>query len=271
MLRNLTRCFVALDVGRQHRVQVGVVGKRVAVELAGTQFGRRRLRKNRLGDAFAFAVDRAAQRVHLGLHHVADHGERADHVAVERAVAGRHLAFVAGREHKRVPLVGQRHKQRAANARLEVFLGEIAGGAVEQGAERVVELPEHGRDRHKLKADAQVARKRAAVLNRAGGGVLAWHADANHVFSAKRVGGDDGYKRRVDAAAEADEHSTEAALAHVIADTHGKGAQANGILVGCFARRAQVARLRCRVEEDEVFRTGERACGDLARGVDCKA
>ena len=88
-----------------------------------------------MGDEFAVAVGVAAERVDAGLEDVADDGEGADHVSVEGAVAGGHLAFVAGGEDERAELVGERHEERAADAGLEIFFGEAEGSAGEEGFE----------------------------------------------------------------------------------------------------------------------------------------
>ena len=72
-----------------------------------------------------------AQLVDERLGHVLDHGEPARGVAVERRVAGRHLALVARGEHD--PPLGVRHghEEHAAKARLEVLVGEPEGLAPE--------------------------------------------------------------------------------------------------------------------------------------------
>ncbi len=57
------------------------------------------------------------------LRHVLDDREAAGEVAVEGGVADRHLRLVAGGEHEPAELVGERHQQVAADARLQVLLG----------------------------------------------------------------------------------------------------------------------------------------------------
>ena len=64
--------------------------------------------------------------------------EPAGHVAVQRAVADRQLRLVAGRQQQRAALVRQRHQQVAADARLDVLLGDVARRAGERRAQRVV-------------------------------------------------------------------------------------------------------------------------------------
>ena len=70
----------------------------------------------------ALGVRATRQRVDVALVDVAEHGEPAHGVAVERAVADRELALVAGREHQPVLGVRDRHQDRAADARLDVLL-----------------------------------------------------------------------------------------------------------------------------------------------------
>src|SRR5574343_47167 len=120
---------VALDDGVQHLV----FGQAVLVLLVRTQFGAGRPGDDALGDRVAAGavgvvlVAPARQRKHPGLEHVLDHREPAGHVAVEGAVAGRHLALVAGGQHDRPGLVGQGHQKRAADAGLDVFFGGVFG------------------------------------------------------------------------------------------------------------------------------------------------
>ena len=68
----------------------------------------------------------ARDPVHHHLRQVGDHRQAAVHVAVQRAVAHRHLGLVPGGQQQRAVLVGKRHQQVAADARLDVLLGHIA-------------------------------------------------------------------------------------------------------------------------------------------------
>ena len=74
----------------------------------------------------------ARQRVDLHLVEVLDRVEAAIHVAIERGVADRHLALVAGGDHHRTELVRDRHQDRATRAALQVFLGDAFLGAFEK-------------------------------------------------------------------------------------------------------------------------------------------
>ncbi len=66
-----------------------------------------------------------AQPVHERLGDVLDDREAAREVAVEGGVPDRHLRLVAGGQHQPPKLVGERHQQVAADARLQVLLGEV--------------------------------------------------------------------------------------------------------------------------------------------------
>ena len=63
----------------------------------------------------------------------------------------------------------------------------------------------------------------AAVVDGAGGGIRAGHADGQHVFRAQRICGDGCHQRRIDAAAEPDQRFAESALAHIIARAQHQG------------------------------------------------
>ena len=72
-------------------------------------------------------------------------------------------------------------------------------------------------DGDEFEADAEIRGEGAGVVDGAGGGELAGHADAEDVLRAEGVDGDGGDEGGVDAAAEADERVLEAALADVVA------------------------------------------------------
>ncbi len=78
------------------------------------------------------------------------------------------------------------------------------------------------------KADAEICGEGAGVVDGAGGGELAGHADAEDVFLAEGFDGDGGDEGGVDAAAEADEGLLEAALADVVAGAEDEGVPGGG-------------------------------------------
>src|SRR5439155_128589 len=105
-----------------------------------------------------------AQLVDQRIRHVLDHREAARHVAVERGVAHADLALVARGQHEPAELVRERHEQRAADARLDVFLGDVFLEALEWLRERLQEALEDRRDRQPQEVDAEVLRQPPRVL-----------------------------------------------------------------------------------------------------------
>src|SRR5215471_16379899 len=78
---------------------------------------------------------------------VLDDGEPPRHVAVEGRVAHAILALVAGRQHEPAELVGERHQEVAADAGLQVLLGDIFLHALERLAQGALVGVEQRRDR----------------------------------------------------------------------------------------------------------------------------
>ena len=153
---------VAFHVALDDRVEHGVLGQRVGVLLVGTELGARRLLEHDFGDerAAGALVAIARERVHEHLRHVLDHRERAGHVgAVQRGVAGCHLALVPRGEHEATELVAQRHEHRAADARLEVLPGQ-PGIVPERLGQHVEERGVRGLDRDRHRPDAEVGGER---------------------------------------------------------------------------------------------------------------
>ena len=89
------------------------------------------------------------------LEHVLDHRKAAGHVAVQRAVAGGHLALVAGGQHDAAELVGQRHQQHAADAGLDVLLGRVLRQPLELLASDALNASNSGLDGDLVVAHAQ--------------------------------------------------------------------------------------------------------------------
>ena len=165
-----------------------------------------------------------ANLVDAGLDQVADHRQCADHVAVEGAVAHGHLRLVAGGKHQGGKLVGEGHEQVAANPGLNVFLGGVRLGSRKQRLQGESELLKEAADADDLIANAQIGGQPAAVVDGAGRGVGAGHADAEDVFSAQGIGSNGRHQRGIDAAAEAHQDFLEATLAHIIARSQHQGA-----------------------------------------------
>ena len=86
-------------------------------------------------------VAQPRQAEHLGLVEILDRIEAAVHVAIERRVADRHFRLVAGRHHHQAELVGDRHQDRAAGARLQILFGDVARHAGEDAGCSVASKP----------------------------------------------------------------------------------------------------------------------------------
>ena len=97
---------------------------------------------------------------------VLDRREAAGHVAVERRVAHRHLALVAGGQQHAAGLVRDRHQQHAAAARLDVLLGGIGLAAGELILQRLERRLEHVLDRDRAQASRRALCACAAASSR---------------------------------------------------------------------------------------------------------
>ena len=100
-------------------------------------------------------------------------------------------------------------------------------------------LVEEVADADEFEADAEVGGELAAVVDGAGGGIGAGHADGEDVLCAEGVDGDGGDEGGVDAAAEGDERLAEAAFADVVAGAEDQGAIGGfGVVVGGWLESA---------------------------------
>ncbi len=189
------------DERLEERVEHVVGGKALVVALVGTQLGRGRLHQHRLGDdgAARHAISVPAQPVHERLGHVLDHGEAACRVAVERRVAGGELALVAGGEHDPPRGVGHGHEDHAADARLEVLVGEALGLGAEHGGQEPGEGTVRLLDGDGVQVDAEGLGQRGGVAARSGARVARRHGQAVDVVGTERVDGHSGDERGVDA------------------------------------------------------------------------
>ena len=96
-------------------------------------------------------------------------------------------------------------------------------------------------DGDQLEADAQILGQIARIGDAVLGGIRAGHADAGDVFLADRIHRDGRGERRIDAAAEPDEHALEAALANVIARAQDQRLIDGFAFVGKFSWRSPVS------------------------------
>ena len=188
----------------------------------------------------ALRVAPLGQPVDQGLGHVLDDGKTTGHVAVEGAVAGGHLALVAGGQHDVAGLVGQRHQQRAADAGLQVLFGRVFGPAGKLLGQAGAEGIEHRRDRDLVVAHAQALCHVAGVDPGDVGGVGRGHHHGADLVGAERVDRDGQHQGRVDAARQTDDGAGEAVFAQVVAHARdqrgpGLGFQAGQRVRGCRA------------------------------------
>ena len=191
------RVSVALDVGLEQRVQHLVRRQRLVVALSGAQLGGRGLGQDGLRDHVGAGplVAQAAQVVHEELGHVLDDGEAARGVAVEGGVADGQLALVAGGEHEPAPeLVRERHQERAADAGLQVLLGEVLGQSLEARPQHLDEGEEGRFDGDRAQLDAGGVAEGVGVGLRALGRVAARHRHGVDVLGSDGVGGDERHQ-----------------------------------------------------------------------------
>ncbi len=213
--------LVPFDVVIEYRVQCGVVGQPIGVELTGGELGRRRLDDDLFGDGRGLAP---AERLRVappgefpdqGLGHVLDRGEAARAVAVERGEPGGKLALVARGENQMTMGVRQRHQQRPADPGLQVLRGK-AGEAAGAG-QRAVKGVHHRLDRDHGVHDAGAPGQLRGVVHGTGRGVHRRHRDRVHPAGAEGVHGDRGDQRRVDTAGQPQHDRGEPVLADVVA------------------------------------------------------
>ena len=266
-----------LDVGLEQGIEQGVIGQGIAIALVWTQFGARRLQADRFSDQFArfgqaqvvaagpggVAIEPGAELKHGGFVEIADHGQAAVHVAVEGAIAHGQLRFVAGGEQQLAALVGQGHQQGAADARLQIF-GRQAGRSSAQGrGEGVVKGAHQLRDCHGLLAEAQPGRQGFGVVDGAAGAVRGGHQQGLQGAGTQGGAGDDGHEGRIDAAAEAQQGPSEAALAGVVGHPQHQGPKQ--LLLGAWQdRRGSKGRLGgCRRKASIPVGQGRLGAGQL--------
>ena len=145
----------------------------------------------------------------MRLRHVADHRQPAAHIAIQRAVADRQLALVAGGQHQRADLVGERHQRDAAQPRLQILFGHVRRAARRTTARARSRnrsyTPVIGTISNRM---PRFSRHLARVGDAVVGGIRPRHADAGDVLRAHRVDRDRRRERRIDAAAQPDQHAS---------------------------------------------------------------
>ncbi len=92
------------------------------------------------GMAFGVAlIGQTRERIYHGLRHIADHRQPTAHIAIQRAIADRQLAFISRSQHQRAGLIRQRHQSDASESGLQILLGHILRKTREQRRQRVFE------------------------------------------------------------------------------------------------------------------------------------
>ena len=162
------------------------------------------------------------QRVDQRLADVLDDREATGHVAVQRAVPDRHLALVAGGQHDRPGLVRYGHQQGAAHPRLDVFLGGVPGPAAELARQHRQQRIERRSDRPLVVAHREPPHHVARVDQADRSRIRRRHHHRPHARRAERVDRQRERQRRIDAAAEAQQHAGKAVLLDVVAQPEGQ-------------------------------------------------
>ena len=163
------------------------------------------------------AVAPARQREARRLVGVLQHRIAARHVAVERGIADRHLALVAGGQQHVAEAVAERHQRHHPQPRLDIFLGEAGLVAGEARREHLVERVDAGRDRDDVMAAAEQPRAFFGVLEAFVAGIFRRQHHAPDPVGAQRIDRDRGGQRAVDPARQAEDDAGKAVAVDIIA------------------------------------------------------
>ncbi|ETC87142.1 hypothetical protein XHC_3373 [Xanthomonas hortorum pv. carotae str. M081] len=210
--------LLLIDVATQDPVEHVVRRQRILVGLVVAQLGRRRARNHcrRNHRRTAHGIAPFGQAEHLGLVQVLERGIAAAHVAVDGGVTHRVLALVAGGQQQPAELVGQRHQDHPAAARLQVFFGHIRLGAFEHRAECGEQAFERRLDRNGFQLDAQRAALLLGQIVGEIGGVARRQPHRSDVVAAQRIDRHRQHQRRIDATGQSQPHLAEAVLAAIV-------------------------------------------------------
>ncbi len=224
-------------IGRQ-RILIGLIGPelgrgRLVDDVDRDHFTRRSERTGR-----HMAVAPARQRIDLHLVQILDRVEAAIHVAVERGVANRHFALVAGGHHHRAELVGDCHQDDATRPALQVFLGDPFISALEHVAQNREKALHRLLDRHCVIATAQCFGAGLGVFDRGFRGVAVRQHDRAQPLLAQRIDGECGADCRINTARQTDHHVAEAVLVDVITQAQHAGAVIRLLALGNHRHRS---------------------------------
>ena len=187
--------------------------------MIGAQFGARRFVDRVARDDFAATIDIAGELVNHGLGHIGEQGESAGHVAVNGAVTDGHFALVAGRDDHAVEFVRDSHERDPAQAGLQILLGDVRIFLGEYIGHLFLHRFEPSADRHGVAFDAEVAGEREGIVDAALRGVGSGHGHPEDVFFAERGNSQRGGHRRIDPAAQPDDHLLESAFGQIIVES----------------------------------------------------
>ncbi len=198
--RDLVDGHVFFDERFENRVEHRVIGQRVAVFLLRPEFRRRLPRDRSLGYRVAERIAVTRKTVDERLVAVFYRREAARHVAVERRITDRHLALVAGREQHAAGLVGYRHQDHAAAARLDIFFRDVGFAAGEDRCQLLHRRIVDRCDRHDVIPETHRLGLPGGIFLADRARVAERHHDRPDLVGADRVAGDGGNQRRIDAA-----------------------------------------------------------------------
>ena len=184
-------------------------------------------------------IDIAGELVNHGLGHIGEQGESAGHVAVNGAVTDGHFALVAGRDDHAVEFVRDSHERDPAQAGLQILLGDVRIFLGEDIGHLFLHRFEPSADWHGVAFDAEVAGEREGIVDAALRGVGSGHGHPEDVFFAERGNSQRGGHRRIDPAAQPDDHLLESAFGQIIAEPeHQRFVHVAHIVVGREFRRS---------------------------------
>ena len=217
--------FFKVHEAAQDIVQHRIGRQGILVLLVRAQLGRGRLGDDPLGDHIAVPHQRAGRHVGIApfrqfkdfrLVEILQRIVAAAHVAVERRVADRHLALVAGGHDHVAELVRQRHQRHRAQAGLDVLFRDVRLLALEGWGEHPAECLDAGMDVDHVILAAQRFGAGFRVFQTVRARIFRRHHHAPDLVRPQRVGGNRRGDRRVDAARHAEHHTRKLVLAYIV-------------------------------------------------------
>lgn len=232
LLHDLCGSQVLLDISVEDGVEEFIRREGVLVGLVWLQFGGWRLGDAVAGNQFTpgGVVDVLGEAVDVGFGDIADDGESAAHVAIEGAVAGGELAFVAGGEEEVSVAIGECHEQSAADPGLEILFGEVIPEegiaepvGIQQIGEGVFIGGMDGVDGEEVELDVEVFGEGFGIGDGVIGAVAAGHGDADDAVVAQGRDGECAGYGGIDATGESEDGAGEAAFSDIVAESEDEG------------------------------------------------